>query len=114
MGRGGVLGVPNSSQRAGKSQTPIGGRGRYITFAVSGVPNSLDQGGKSEVTHWCAEWLHNPCSLGDSLLFRAGRNINSDPMVGEVATILLPYGGPQLFTAERKIRRCPLGGRVPT
>ena len=55
------------------------------------------------MTYWWAEWLHNPCSLGGSALFRAGRNIKSGPMVGEVARLLLPYGGPQLITAERKI-----------
>ena len=75
----------------------------HITIAVWGVPNSLARGGKSEVTYWWAEWLHNPCSLGGSALFRAGRNINSGPMVGEVARLLLPYGGPQLITAEMKI-----------
>ena len=54
---------------------PIGGQSSYITFAVLGVPNSSQQGGKSDMSPWWAEWLHNPCRLGDPQLFTAGSRI---------------------------------------
>ena len=54
---------------------PIGRLGGYITPAVLGVPNSSERGGKFEVAHWWAEWLHNPCRLGDPQLITAGRKI---------------------------------------
>ena len=65
---------------------PIGGQISYITFAVLGLPNSSERGGKSKVAHWWAEWLHNPCRLGGPQLFRAGRKICGGPRVGGVAT----------------------------
>ena len=54
---------------------PIGEQSGNITFAVLGVRNSSERGGTSEVAHWWAEWLHNPCCLGGTQLFRAGRKI---------------------------------------
>ena len=65
---------------------PVGGRNGYITPAVLGVPNSAERGGQCVVAHGWAEWLHNPCRLGDPQLFRAGMKMCGCPLVGGVAT----------------------------
>ena len=65
---------------------PIGGRSGYLIHVVLGVPNSSERGGKSEVAHQRAECLHNACRLGGAQLFRSGSNIRSGPLVGTVST----------------------------
>ena len=38
------------------------------------------------MAHKWAQWLHNPCRLGDPLCFMAGDKIRSGPQVGLVAS----------------------------
>ena len=42
---------------------------------------------------WPAQWLHDPCRLGDGQCFRAGHKVRSGPEVGQVATKPLPSAG---------------------
>ena len=45
------------------------------------------------MAHLWAKWLCHPCRLGDPHRFRAGGEIRSGPLVGKVATSLLPSRG---------------------
>ena len=45
------------------------------------------------MTHKWAKWLPHPCRLGDPRRFKAGGKIRSGPLVGNVATSLLPSRG---------------------
>ena len=40
-----------------------------------------------------AQWLHNPCRLGETPCFRAGDKVRSGPQVGPVATKYRPSAG---------------------
>ena len=78
-------------QSGGQNQKwPTCGQGGYVTPAVSGIPNASERGGKSEVAHLWAKWLRHPCRLGDPHRCRAGGKIRSGPLVGKVATSPLP------------------------
>ena len=87
-GQGGYVtpaasGIPSASEQGGKIRS---GHGAYITPAASGIPTASERGAKSEVAHMWARWLRNPCRLGAPLRFRAGDEIRSGPLVGNVAT----------------------------
>ena len=41
------------------------GRIGYIIRAVLGISKASKRGTKSKVAHKWADWLHNPCRLGD-------------------------------------------------
>ena len=92
------LGDPLRFRAADKIRSgPLCGQGGYTTLAASGIPSTSERGTKSEVAHLWARWLHNPCSLGDPLHFKAGDKIRSGPLVGKVATQpLLSRGSPPL------------------
>ena len=92
----------NTSQRGTTKKWATSAQIGNITPGVWGVPNALERGTKSKLAHKCqlegllrshmgtkldgahqwAYWSHDPCRLG----------------------------GPQHFTAEVKIRRCPKVG----
>ena len=81
-------------QSGGENQKwPPWGQSGYVTPAVSGIFTALERGGKSEVAHLGRKWLCGPCCLGDPHRFRAGGKIRSDPLVGKVATSVLPSQG---------------------
>ena len=77
--------VPNA-QHGDKIRNGPRGHSGYLTPAFSGVPDSSERGTKSEAAHGWAEGLHNPCRLGGTQLFRAGRKFWSGPLVGLLAT----------------------------
>ena len=81
-------------QSWGQSQKwPTSGQIGYLTPAVSGIPTAAERGAKSEVAHKWANWLPDPCRIGDPRRFKAGGKIRSGPQVGRLATSPLPYRG---------------------
>ena len=72
---------------------PTCGQSGYVTPAVSKIPTASERGKRSEVAHKWAKWLCHPCRLGDPHRFRAGAKIRSGPLLGKVATSLLPSRG---------------------
>ena len=81
-------------QSGGQNQKwPKNGQIGYLTPAVSGSPTASERGAKSEVAHKWANWLPNPCRIGEPHRCRAGGKIRSGPQVGKLATSPLPYRG---------------------
>ena len=66
-------------------QWPTSGPRGYMTVAVEGILDALERGTKSAVAHKWAQWLHNPCRLGDPRCFGARDKIGSGPHVGPMA-----------------------------
>ena len=86
-------GSPPLQSVAKNQKWPTSGHSGYVTLAVSGIPTASERGGKSDVAQKWAKWLHHPCRLGDPHHFRAGGKIRGGPLVGTVATSLLPSRG---------------------
>ena len=112
-----VSGIPTAAERGGggDQQWPTSGQSGHVTPAVSGIPTAAERGGKSEVAHKWAKWLRHPCRLGDPHHFRAGGKIRSGPLVGKVATSLLPSrGSPPLQSGgeNQKWPTCEQSGYV--
>ena len=104
-------------QSGGQNQKwPTYGQSGYVTPAVSGIPTASKRGGKSEVAHLWAKWLRHSCRLGDPHRCIAGGEIRSGPLVGKVATSLLPSRGspPLQQRGGGEIRSGPLVGKVAT
>ena len=81
-------------QSGGQNQKwPTSGQIGYLTPAVSGSPTAAEQGVKSEVAHKWANWLRQPCRIGEPHHLKAGGKIRSGPEVGEMDASPLPYRG---------------------
>ena len=90
---------------------PTSGQSGCVTRAVSGIPTASERGAKSEVAHLWARWLRHPCRIGDPHRFKAGSKIRSGPLVGKVATSLLPSrGSPPLQSGEQN-QKSPTRGQ---
>ena len=85
--------------------------GGYKTPDASGILNALERGAKSELAYLWARWLRNPCRLGDPLRFRAGGEIRSGTLVGNVATLPLPPRGSQSLQSGRQNQKWPTCGQ---
>ena len=85
--------------------------GGYKTPAASGIVSALERGAKSELAHLWARWLRNPSRLGDPLRFRAGGEIRSGTLVGNVATLPLPPRGSQPLQSGRQNQKWPTCGQ---
>ena len=86
-------GSPPLQSGGGNQKWPTCGQNGYVTPAISGIPTAAQRGAKSEVAHKWAKWLRHPCRLGDPHRCRAGGEIRSGPLVGEMATSPLPSRG---------------------
>ena len=110
-----VSGIPNASERGGKSEVADLWAEWLCHPCRLGDPHRCRAGGKSEVAHLWAKWLHHPCRLGDPHRFRAGGKIRSGPLVGKLATSPLPSrGSPPLHSggANQKWPTCGQSGYV--
>ena len=83
----------------------------YVTPAVSGIPIAEERGSKSEVAHKWAKWLRHPCRLGDPHRFRAGKKIESGPLVGKVATSPPPFQGSPPLQSRGENQKGPTSGQ---
>ena len=90
---------------------PTSGQCGYPTPAVSGIPTASKRGIKSEVAHKWANWLPQPCRIGDPHRCIAGGKIRSGPQVGEVATSPLPYRGSPPLQSGGQNQKWPTSGR---
>ena len=110
-----VSGIPTASERRQNQTWPTCGQIGYVTPAVPGIPNASERRAKSDVAHLSAKWLCHLYRFGDPHRFRAGGKIRSCPLVGKVATSLLPFSGiPTASERGEKIRGGPVGGKVAT
>ena len=84
-------------------------------FFSSSCPTTT-QSVKSTVlgAHKWANWLPQPCRIGDPHRCRAGGKIRSGPQVGKVATSPLPYRGSPPLQSGGKIRSGPQVGKMAT
>ena len=100
-------------QSGGQNQKwPTIGQIGYLTPAVSGSPTASERGAKSEVAHKWANWLPDPCRIGDPHRFRAGARIRSGPQVGKLATSPLPYRGAQPLQSGGQNQKWPTSGQI--
>ena len=83
----------------------------HLTPAVPGIPTAAERGVKSEVAHLWAKGLRHPCGLGDPHRCRAGGKIRSGPIVGKVATSLLPSRRSPLLQSGGEIQKWPTCGQ---
>ena len=99
-------------QSGGQNQKwPTSGQIGYLTPAVSGSPTASERGAKSEVAHKWANWLPQPCRIGEPHRFRAGGKIRSGPQVGKLATSAVPYrGAPPPQSGGQNQKGCPKAG----
>ena len=99
-------------QSGGQNQKwPTSGQSGYLTPAVSGIPATAERGAKSEVAHKWANWLPDPCRIGDPRRCRAGGKIRSGPQVGKVATSPLPYRGSPPLQSGGQNQKWPTSGQ---
>ena len=63
------------------------------------------------MAHKWAEWLHNPCRLGDPHRLGAGGKIRSGPLVGKMATQPLPPWGSPLPQSAGQNQKWPTSGQ---
>ena len=99
-------------QSGGQNQKwPTSGQSGYLTPAVSGIPATSERGAKSEVAHKWANWLPDPCRIGDPRRCRAGGKIRSGPQVGKVATSPLPYRGSPPLQSGGQNQKWPTSGQ---
>ena len=99
-------------QSGGQNQKwPTSGQSGYLTSAVSGIPTAAERGAKSEVAHKWANWLPQPCRIGDPHRFRAGGKIRSGPQVGKLATSPLPYRGSPPLQSRGQNQKWPTSGQ---
>ena len=129
-------------QSGGQNQKwPTSGQIGYLTPAVSGSPTAAERGAKSEVAHkWAnwlpdpcrigephrcraggkksevahkwANWLPHPCRIGDPHRCRAGGKIRSGPQVGKLATSPLPYRGARPLQSGGQNQKWPTSGQI--
>ena len=95
----------------GNQKWPTCGQSGYVTPAVSGIPSAVERVAKKEVAHLWARWLRHPYRLGDPHRFRAGGEIRSGPLVGNVATSPLPSRGSPLLQNGGQNQRWPTCGQ---
>ena len=99
-------------QSGGQNQKwPTSGQIGYLTPAVSGIPTGVERGAKSEVAHKWANWLPQPCCIGDPHRCRAGGKIRSGPQVGKMATSPLPYRGAPPLQSGGQNQKWPTSGQ---
>ena len=99
-------------QSGGQNQKwPTSGQTGYLTPAVSGSPTAAEGGVKSEVAHKWANWLPQPCRIGEPHRFRAGGKIRSGPQVGKLATSPLPYWGSPPLQSGGQNQKWPTSGQ---
>ena len=100
-------------QSGGQNQKwPTSGRNGYLTPAISGSPTAAERGAKSEVAHEWANWLPHPCRIGEPHCFRAGGKIRSDPQVGKLATLPVPYRGSPPLQSGGQNQKWPTSGQI--
>ena len=63
------------------------------------------------MAHKWAQWLHNPCRLGDPHRFRAGDIIRSGPQLGKVARWRLPPAGSPALQGGGQNQKWPTSGQ---
>ena len=99
-------------QSGGQNQKwPTSGQSGYVTPAVSGIPAIAERGAKSEVAHKWANWLPDPCRIGDPRRCRAGDKIRSGPQGGKLATSPLPYRGSPPLQSGGQNQKWPTSGQ---
>ena len=99
-------------QSGGQNQKwPTRGQTGYLTPAVSGIPAAAERVAKSEVAHKWANWLPDPCYIGDPHRFRAGGKIRSGSQVGKLATSPLPYPGSPPLQSGGQNQKWPTSGQ---
>ena len=69
-------------------------------------------GAKSELAHKWAQWLPQPCRIGDPNRCRAGGKIRSGPQVGKLATSPLPYRGAPPLENGGQNQKWPTSGQI--
>ena len=100
-------------QSGGQNQKwPTSGQIGYLTPAVSGSPTAADRGAKSEVAHLWANWLPQPCRIGEPHRCRAVGKIGSGPQVGKVATSPMPYRGAPPLQSGGQNQKWPTSGQI--
>ena len=91
---------------------PTSGQIGYLTPAVSGSPTAAERGAKSEVANKWANWVPQPCRIGEPHRFRAGGKIRSGPEVGKLTTSPLPYRGSPPLQSGGQNQKWPTCGQT--
>ena len=81
-------------QSGGQNQKwPTSGQIGYLTHAVSGSPTASERGAKSEVAHKWANWLPQPCRIGEPHRLRAGGKNQKWPTSGQIGYLTPAVSG---------------------
>ena len=106
------IGDPHRFRAGGKIRSgPQAGKVATSPLPYRGSPPLQSGGPKSEVAHQWANWLPQPCRIGDPHRLRAGGKIRSGPQVGKEATSPLPYRGSPPLQSGGQNQKWPTSGQ---